>query len=249
MSERVVVAGVGMIPFTKPGASEPYPVMASTAARQALADAGIDYAAIQQAYVGYVYGDSTQRPEGAVRGRHDRHPDRQRQQQLLDRLDRAVPRAPGDRERRGRLRARARLRADEARARSAPCSTTGRARSSDFDRDSRSAGRHARAAARAALLRRRRPRAHAASTARRSRRSRKIRAKASRHAANNPLALLRKELIGRRRDGRAGALARRADAADGLPADLRRGGGGARARRRSRGSTACARDVRIAPRR
>jgi acetyl-CoA acetyltransferase len=59
MSERVVVAGVGMIAFTKPGANQPYPVMASTAARQALADAGIDYAAVQQAYVGYVYGDST----------------------------------------------------------------------------------------------------------------------------------------------------------------------------------------------
>ena len=59
MSEAVVVAGVGMIAFTKPGANEPYPVMASTAARQAFADAGIDYAAIQQAYVGYVYGDST----------------------------------------------------------------------------------------------------------------------------------------------------------------------------------------------
>ncbi|HKW83285.1 MAG TPA: lipid-transfer protein [Burkholderiaceae bacterium] len=59
MSEGVVVAGVGMIAFTKPGANEPYPAMASTAARQALADAGVEYAAVQQAYVGYVYGDST----------------------------------------------------------------------------------------------------------------------------------------------------------------------------------------------
>ena len=59
MSEHVVVAGVGMIAFTKPGANQPYPVMASTAARQAFTDAGIDYTAIQQAYVGYVYGDST----------------------------------------------------------------------------------------------------------------------------------------------------------------------------------------------
>lgn len=59
MSESVVVAGVGMIAFTKPGANQPYPVMASTATRQALADAGVDYAAVQQAYVGYVYGDST----------------------------------------------------------------------------------------------------------------------------------------------------------------------------------------------
>ena len=55
----VLVAGVGMIAFTKPGANEPSPAMASKAARQALTDAGIDYAAVQQAYVGYVYGDST----------------------------------------------------------------------------------------------------------------------------------------------------------------------------------------------
>ena len=48
-----------MIPFTKPGASEPYFVMGSNAARAALADAGVDYSHIQQAYVGYVYGDST----------------------------------------------------------------------------------------------------------------------------------------------------------------------------------------------
>ena len=59
MSGSVVVAGVGMIAFTKPGANQPYPVMAASAARQALVDAGIDYAAIQQAYAGYVYGDST----------------------------------------------------------------------------------------------------------------------------------------------------------------------------------------------
>jgi acetyl-CoA acetyltransferase len=56
---RTAVAGVGMIPFVKPGANEPYPAMAANAARQALADAGVGYDAIQQAYVGYVYGDST----------------------------------------------------------------------------------------------------------------------------------------------------------------------------------------------
>ena len=59
MSRDAVVAGVGMIPFTKPGANEPYPQMAAKATRQALADAGIGYDAVQQAYVGYVYGDST----------------------------------------------------------------------------------------------------------------------------------------------------------------------------------------------
>ncbi len=56
---KVIVAGVGMIPFAKPGASESYPVMGAAAARAALADAGIDYGLIQQAYAGYVYGDST----------------------------------------------------------------------------------------------------------------------------------------------------------------------------------------------
>lgn len=59
MQRPVHVVGVGMIPFTKPGASEPYTVMGARAARLALVDAGVDYAEVQQAYVGYVYGDST----------------------------------------------------------------------------------------------------------------------------------------------------------------------------------------------
>ncbi|HEX5737132.1 MAG TPA: lipid-transfer protein, partial [Hydrogenophaga sp.] len=59
MRRPVHVVGVGMIPFTKPGASEPYTVMGARAAQAALTDAGVDYAEVQQAYVGYVYGDST----------------------------------------------------------------------------------------------------------------------------------------------------------------------------------------------
>lgn len=59
MSQNVIVAGVGMIPFTKPGASLPYDEMGALAASLALRDAGLDYADIQQAAVGYVYGDST----------------------------------------------------------------------------------------------------------------------------------------------------------------------------------------------
>jgi acetyl-CoA acetyltransferase len=59
MSQDVHIAGVGMVPFTKPGANAPYPDMAAAAARQALADAGIAYGLVQQAYAGYVYGDST----------------------------------------------------------------------------------------------------------------------------------------------------------------------------------------------
>jgi acetyl-CoA acetyltransferase len=58
MSVRVCVSGIGMIPFTKPGASETYDVMAGAAVHAALTDAGIDYAQVEQAYVGYVYGDS-----------------------------------------------------------------------------------------------------------------------------------------------------------------------------------------------
>jgi acetyl-CoA acetyltransferase len=59
MSQNVLVAGVGMIAFAKPGAHRPYPEMAAEATRAALADAGLDYDRVQQAYVGYVYGDST----------------------------------------------------------------------------------------------------------------------------------------------------------------------------------------------
>lgn len=59
MGREVRVAGVGMIPFKKPGASAPYDEMGAEAVRLALADAGIGYAEVQQAYAGYVYGDST----------------------------------------------------------------------------------------------------------------------------------------------------------------------------------------------
>jgi acetyl-CoA acetyltransferase len=59
MSTKTFVAGVGMTPFRKPGANEPYPQMAAQAVRAALANAGLDYAQVQQAYAGYVHGDST----------------------------------------------------------------------------------------------------------------------------------------------------------------------------------------------
>jgi|TARA_B110000977_G_scaffold30170_1_gene39571 acetyl-CoA acetyltransferase len=59
VTKNVKVAGVGMIPFTKPGQSDDYPIMGETAARIAIEDAGIKYSDIGQAYVGYVYGDST----------------------------------------------------------------------------------------------------------------------------------------------------------------------------------------------
>ena len=56
---KVLVAGVGMIPFSKPGHSPAYHEMGSQAVRLALADAGLGYEAVEQAYAGYVYGDST----------------------------------------------------------------------------------------------------------------------------------------------------------------------------------------------
>jgi acetyl-CoA acetyltransferase len=58
MPGHVRVAGVGMIPFVKPGANAPYNEMGADAARLALKDAGIGYDAVQQVYAGYVYGDS-----------------------------------------------------------------------------------------------------------------------------------------------------------------------------------------------
>tara|TARA_B100000678_G_scaffold259037_1_gene239039 strand:+ start:3141 stop:4328 length:1188 start_codon:yes stop_codon:yes gene_type:complete len=59
VSERVFVGGVGMIPFAKPGKSDTYQQMGSAAAKLAIEDAGIDYAEIGRAFVGYVYADST----------------------------------------------------------------------------------------------------------------------------------------------------------------------------------------------
>lgn len=56
--DKVLVAGVGMVKFAKPGKSEPYDVMGAKAVRTALADAGIEYSRVQQAYAGYVAGDT-----------------------------------------------------------------------------------------------------------------------------------------------------------------------------------------------
>jgi sterol carrier protein 2 len=59
MPRKVNVIGVGMVPFAKPGKSEEYHVMATKAGKAALADANIPYDQVQQAFAGYVYGDST----------------------------------------------------------------------------------------------------------------------------------------------------------------------------------------------
>ncbi|RJF91656.1 lipid-transfer protein [Noviherbaspirillum saxi] len=58
MSDKALIAGVGMVKFTKPGKSEQYDVMGAQAARTALEDAGIGYDKVQQAYVGFVGGDT-----------------------------------------------------------------------------------------------------------------------------------------------------------------------------------------------
>ena len=58
-TDPTIVAGVGMVPFGKPGASDNYDVMGEAAIREALADSGLDFVHIEQAYAGYVYGDST----------------------------------------------------------------------------------------------------------------------------------------------------------------------------------------------
>src|SRR5262245_27202235 len=55
----VLVAGVGMAPFATPSRSESYDVLAGTAIRAALEDAGIGLDQVRQVYAGYVYGDST----------------------------------------------------------------------------------------------------------------------------------------------------------------------------------------------
>jgi acetyl-CoA acyltransferase len=60
LSNRTFVIGVGMTKFEKPGTKEgDYPDWAVEAGEKALADAGISYEDVEQAYAGYCYGDST----------------------------------------------------------------------------------------------------------------------------------------------------------------------------------------------
>jgi sterol carrier protein 2 len=61
MPSKAYVIGVGMTKFEKPGSREnfDYPQMAKESGTKALKDAGITYDQIEQAFVGYVFGDST----------------------------------------------------------------------------------------------------------------------------------------------------------------------------------------------
>lgn len=54
-----LIAGTSLVPFVKPGHSETYDKMGADALSLALIDAGISLKHLDQAYVGYVYGDST----------------------------------------------------------------------------------------------------------------------------------------------------------------------------------------------
>src|SRR3978361_2091409 len=61
MTSRVFVIGVGMTKFEKPGRREDwdYPAMAKESGGKALADAGIEFDEVEEAYAGYVFGDSS----------------------------------------------------------------------------------------------------------------------------------------------------------------------------------------------
>ncbi|HYF28135.1 MAG TPA: beta-ketoacyl synthase N-terminal-like domain-containing protein [Baekduia sp.] len=57
---KTYVIGVGMTKFDKPGTKPgDYPDWVQEAGAKALADAGIAYELVEQAYAGYCYGDST----------------------------------------------------------------------------------------------------------------------------------------------------------------------------------------------
>lgn len=57
---RTYVIGVGMTKFDKPGTKDgDYPDWVKEAGTKALADAGVPYESVQQAFAGYCYGDST----------------------------------------------------------------------------------------------------------------------------------------------------------------------------------------------
>jgi acetyl-CoA acetyltransferase len=60
VKNRAFVIGVGLTKFEKPGSRDwDYPDMGFEAGQKALSDAGISYDEVEQAFVGYVFGDST----------------------------------------------------------------------------------------------------------------------------------------------------------------------------------------------
>jgi acetyl-CoA acyltransferase len=189
-SNKVYVVGVGMTKFEKPGSKDwDYPDMARRPApRRSRTRASPTTRSSRPRRLRLRRLDL--RSARGLRARPDRHPDHQRQQQLLDRLDGALPRRPGHPRRSLRLHARARLREDAA----------GLARSQFDDRDEPDDGpphgaRRApgvRDAARAVHVRRRRPRAHGA-LRHDAEHFAKIGYKNHKHSVNNPYAQFQKE--------------------------------------------------------
>jgi acetyl-CoA acyltransferase len=58
MGEKVLVAGVGLVPFAAPGTGASYEEMAFQAMAKALREAQLGFGRIQQVYVGHAYGRS-----------------------------------------------------------------------------------------------------------------------------------------------------------------------------------------------
>jgi acetyl-CoA acetyltransferase len=164
--------------------------MGAQAVRVALGNARVGYESIQQAYASYIYGDSTCGQRVLYDVGHDGHSDLQRQQQLRQRIERPLPRTPGDRRRRGGHRARVGFEQMNPGALGSnfldkPSPTEA------FDRSARSCSARSRSRPRCALF-------GGAGLEHMKRFGTpletfaKIRAKASRHAAHNPMAVFRK---------------------------------------------------------
>jgi len=91
---RTYVVGVGMTKFDKPGSKQgDYPDWAREAGEAALSDAGFSTSTSSRRSRAIA---TATRPtaSGAIWARTDRHPGDEREQQLLDRLERPVARAP-----------------------------------------------------------------------------------------------------------------------------------------------------------
>ena len=113
MTNRTYVIGVGMTKFDKPGTKEgDYPDWAKEAGEKALADAGIAYEQVGQAYAGYCYGDSTYGQRCFYQLGMTGIPVVNVNNNCSTGSSGAVPGAPGGAVRRRRLRDRARLRED-----------------------------------------------------------------------------------------------------------------------------------------
>ena len=176
--------------------------MAAKATKAALADAKVPYDEIEQAFCGYVYGDSTCGQRARLRGRAHRHPGVQREQQLLDGLDRALARHAGDRGRARRVRARVGFEKMEKGA-----------LANKFNDRTNPLEKHVNVMNDGAGLQRRRrpPRrcsaapgaSTAGSTAPSARPSRKISEKARKHAVEEPVRALQQAALASRRSSRA----------------------------------------------